>query len=58
MVQVSISRAGKFQSTKANVIQGFIVNTEGFIGVFHLKIQINTNTNLHRKRKDQDMIVK
>ena len=37
MVQVSISRTGKFQSTEANIVQGFIVDAKGFIGVFHLK---------------------
>ena len=39
MVQVSISRTGKFQSTEANIVQGFIVNAKGFIGVLHLKIK-------------------
>ena len=39
MVQISISRVGKFQSTEANIVQGFIVNAIGFISVFHLKNQ-------------------
>ena len=39
MVQISISRTGKFQSTEANVVQGFIVDAKGFIGVFHLKYE-------------------
>ena len=37
MVQVSISRTGKFQSTEANIVQGFIVDAKGFISVFNLK---------------------
>ena len=35
MVQVAVGRCGEFQCSKANVIQGFIVNTIGLVCVFN-----------------------
>ena len=35
MVQVAICWCGEFQGSKANVVQGFIVNTIGLVCVFN-----------------------
>ena len=35
MIKISIGWCGKLQGTEANVIEGFIVNAEGFICVFY-----------------------
>ena len=35
MVQVAVGWCGEFQGSKANVVQGFIVDTIGFICVFN-----------------------
>merc|ERR1719506_1584976 len=34
VVQVTISRGGEFESTEADIIEGFVVNNHDFIGVF------------------------
>jgi hypothetical protein len=34
MVQVSVSWGGEFQSSEANIVQSFVINTVSFIGVF------------------------
>lgn len=34
MVQVAIGGRGEFQGSEANIVEGLIVDTEGFVGVF------------------------
>ena len=35
MVQVTIGRSGQLQGTEADVIESFVVNAEGLVGVFN-----------------------
>jgi len=34
MVQITISGGGKFQSSEADIVKGFIIDDHAFIGVF------------------------
>ena len=35
MVQITIGRVGQLQGSEANIVQGFVVNTVGFICIFN-----------------------
>ena len=35
MIEVTVGRSSQLEGAEANVVESFIVNTEGFIGVLH-----------------------
>ena len=35
VVQVSVSRGGEFEGSETDVVQGLVVDTKGFVGVFN-----------------------
>ena len=35
VVEISVGRGGELEGAEADIIQGLVIDTEGFIGVFH-----------------------
>ena len=34
MIQITVCRSGQFQGAEADVVEGFVIDAEGLIGVF------------------------